>query len=79
MRFVDAQSDSGSLGDGPKNDVMSDEPGESWDEHFIKRLKRDATEGEIARMVSRALGFAVIIIFSMTSVLLISDWLLPPD
>jgi hypothetical protein len=58
---------------------MSDEPRESWDERFIKRLKRAAKEGEIARMVSQALGFAVIIIFWMTSVLLISDWLRPPD
>jgi len=59
---------------------MSDEPRESWDERFIiKRLKRAAKEGEIARIVSQALGFAVIIVFSMTSVLMISDWLRPPD
>jgi hypothetical protein len=46
---------------------MSDEPRESWDERFIKRLKRAAKAGEIARAVSLVIGVAVIALFWIAS------------
>jgi hypothetical protein len=37
---------------------MGDEPRETWDERFIKRVKRAVKEGEIAGMLSRLIGEA---------------------
>jgi hypothetical protein len=58
---------------------MSDEPRESWDERFIKRLKRAANAGEIARTMSQAIGLTVIILFWITSLDFIWQSLRPPD
>jgi hypothetical protein len=62
-----------------ENDGMSDEPRKSWDERFIKRLKRAANEGEIARPMSQVLGLTVIILFWITSLDFVWKSLRPPD
>jgi hypothetical protein len=58
---------------------MSDEAKATWDERFIKRLKRVAKEGEIARMISQAVGLAVILIFFVASLDFVWESLRPPD
>ncbi|HEV3299872.1 MAG TPA: hypothetical protein VG055_09525 [Planctomycetaceae bacterium] len=58
---------------------MRDEPRASWDERLIKRLKRAANGGEIARTMSQAIGLTVLILFWITSLDLIWQSLRPPD
>ena len=61
------------------NRGMSGEAKTPWDERLVKRLKLAANEGQIARMISHAVGLAVIVILWVASLDFIWQSLRPPD
>ena len=58
---------------------MSGEAKTPWDERLVNRLKLAANEGQIARMISHAVGLAVIVILWVASLDFIWQSLRPPD